>query len=103
METLHLLGALLIYLLSPTLQPPPPSPLPHPLINVASKTKNAKKLNSQHWKGEREGALGKVEILDTAGTGIEKKSVLFYFIIIIFFNGSVSTILQLVVGRLSKS
>ena len=39
METLHLLAALSVYLLSLTMQPPPP------LISVASKTKNVENLN----------------------------------------------------------
>ena len=83
METLHLLGALLIYLLSPTLQPP------SPLISAATKTKKCSKLKQSTLKGERGGEVGKVELLDTAGIGSYKRC---------FFNRSPSTILQFVVA-----
>lgn len=41
---------------------------PSPLINVASNTKSFWNLNSQHLKGEREGEVEKVQIVDKART-----------------------------------
>ena len=53
-ETLHLLGALLISLLSLTLQPP------SPLISVASKTKKCWELKQLTLKGGEGEEVGKV-------------------------------------------
>ena len=86
-ETLHLLGALLLYLLSLTLQPPSPSP--SPLISVASQTKKCWKLKQStlKWGGGRGSGKG----LNSRYGGYWKPEK-------VFFRISVSTILQLVVA-----
>ena len=83
METLHLLGVLLISLLSLTLQPP------SSLISVASKTKKCWKLKQSTLKGGDGRGSGK-GLNSTYGRHWKLEKV--------FFNESVSTNLQLVVG-----
>ena len=84
-ETLHLLGALLISLLSLTLQPPSPPP---PLISVASKTKKCWKLKQSTLKGGEGRGSGKC---------LNSRYVEYWKLENVLFNESVSTILQLVV------
>ena len=86
-ETLHLLGALLIALLSLTLQPP--SPPPPPLISVASKTKKCWELKQSTLKGGEGRGSGK---------GLNSRYGGHWKLEKVFFNESVSTILQLVVA-----
>ena len=81
-ETLHLLGALLISLLSLTLQPPP-----H-LISVASETKKCWELKQSTLKGGEGRGSGK---------GLNSRYAEYWKLEKVFFNESVSTILQLVV------
>ena len=83
-KTLHLLGALLISLLSLTLQPP------SPLISVASKTKKCWELKQSTLKGEEGRGSGK---------GLNSRYGGHWKLEKVFFNESVSTILQLVVAR----
>ena len=83
-ETIHLFGALLISLLSLTLQPPSP-----PLISVASKTKKCWELKQSTLKGgEGRGSWKGLNSRYGGHWKLEK----------VFFNESVSTILQLVVA-----
>ena len=89
METLHLLGALLISLLSLTLQPPSPPPPPI-LISVASKTKKCWELKQSTLKGG-EGR--------ESGNGLNSRYGGHWELEKVFFNESVSTILQLVVVK----
>ena len=84
-ETLHLLGAYLIPLLSLTLQSPSPPP---PLISVASKTNKCWELKQSTLKGE--GGRG-------SGKGLNSRCGGHWKLEKVFFNESVSTILQLVV------
>ena len=84
-ETLHLLGALLISLLSFTLQPPSPPPI----ISVASKTKKFWKLKQSTLKGGEGRGSGK---------GLNSRYGGHWKLEKVFFNKSVSTILQLVVA-----
>ena len=74
--------ALLICLLSLTLLPPPP------LSVLLARQKNVENLNSQHRKEEREGGGGK---------GWNSRYGRYWKMEKVLFNGSVSTILQLVV------
>ena len=81
-ETLHLLGALLIFLLSLALQPPSPP------YSVASKTKKCWELKRSTLKGgEGRGSWKGLNSRYGGHWKLEK----------VFFNESVSTILQLVV------
>ena len=80
-ETLHLLGALLIFLLSLTLQPP------LPLISVASRTKKCWELKQSTLKGGEGRGSGK---------GLNSRYAEYWKLEKVFFNESVSTILQLV-------
>ena len=82
-EILHLLGALLISLLSLTLQPP------SPLISVASKTKKCWELKQSTLKGGEGRGSGK---------GLNSRYAEYWKLEKVFFNESVSTILQLVVA-----
>ena len=83
-ETLHLLGAYLISLLSLTLQPPSPPPL----ISVASKKNKCWELKQSTLKGG--GGRG-------SGKGLNSRCGGHWKLEKVFFNESVSTILQLVV------
>ena len=81
-ETLHLLGPLLISLLSLTLQPP------SPLISVASKTNKCWKLKQSTLnRGEGRGS----------GKGLNSRYGRHWKLEKVFFNESLSTIFQLVV------
>ena len=82
-ETLHLLGALLISLLSLTLQPPSP-----PLISVASKTKKCWELKQSSLKGGEGRGSGK---------SLNSRYGVHWKLGKVFLNESVSIILQLVV------
>ena len=82
-ETLHLLGALLISLLSLTLQPP------FPLISVARKTKKCWELKQSTLKGAEGRGSGK---------GLNSRYGGHWKLEKVFLNESVSTILQLVVA-----
>ena len=86
-ETLQLLGALLIYLLS--LTPQPPFPPPPPRKGVASKTKNCWKLKQSTLKGGEGRGSGK---------GLNSRYGGYWKLEKVFFHESVSTILQLVVA-----
>ena len=81
-ETLHLLGALLISLLSLTLQ------APSPLISVTSETKKCWELKQSTLKGGEGRGSGK---------GLNSTYAEYWKLEKVFFNESVSTILQLVV------
>ena len=83
-ETLHFLGALLISLLPLTLQ----LPSPH-LISVASKTRKFWKLKQSTLKGGEGRGSGK---------GLNSRYGGHWKLEKVFFNESVSTILQLVVA-----
>ena len=90
-ETLHLLGALLISLLSLTLQPPPPPP--PILISVASETKKCWELKQSTLKGGEGRGSGK---------GLNSRYAEYWKLEKVFFNERVSTILQLVVATLIR-
>ena len=78
-ETLHLLGALLISLLSLTLQPPSPPP-PPPLISVASDTKRCWELKQSTLKGGEGRGSGK---------GLNSRYAEYWKLEKVFFNESV--------------
>ena len=80
-ETLSLLGALLISLLFLTLQPP------SPLISVASETKKCWELKQSTLKGG-----------EGRGKALNSRYAEYWKLEKVFFNESVSTILQLVVA-----
>ena len=89
-ETFHLLGALYIYLLPLTLQPPLPPPPPPPLSVLLARQKNCCKLKQSTLKGgERKGS----------GKDLNSRYGGYWKLEKVFFNESVSTILQLVVAR----
>ena len=83
-ETLHLLGALLISLLSLTLQPPS-----SPLISVARKTKKGWELKQLTLNGAEGRGSGK---------GLNSRYGGHWKLEKVFLNESVSTILQLVLA-----
>ena len=91
METLQLVGAFFISLLSLTLQPPfpPPPPFPPLLISVASKTKKCWKLKQSTLKGGEGKGRGK---------GLNSRYGGHWKLEKVFFSESVSTILQLAVA-----
>ena len=90
METPHLLGALLIYLLSLTLWPPSPR---YQCCYVARQKKCCKLKQSTLKGGEGKGS----------GKGLNSRYGGYWKLEKVFFNESVSTILQLVVAVICTS